>query len=160
MNRAHANSSANQPLAAASEVPSSASTESGGPQQMPAEHSDTGAYAGEWTIRQWQQQVDQWIRTLGVRYFSELTNLAQLMEEVGELARLISRTYGEQSFKGVESDRKLADEMADVLFVLTCLANQTGVDLQQALTDNLAKKTARDATRHLQNSKLQQNQPE
>lgn len=107
-----------------------------------------------WTFPQAQQAVDQWIRSIGVRYFSELTNLAQLMEEVGELARIVSRTYGEQSFK--ESDRvyNLSDEMADVLFVLICLANQTGVDLGSALQRNLDKKSARDATRHHENEKL------
>lgn len=107
-----------------------------------------------WTIEQAQQQVDQWIREYGVRYFSELTNLAQLMEEVGELARVISRTYGEQSFKTGEMQPELSDEMADVLFVLLCLANQTGVDLDQALRANLQKKTRRDAARHRTNPKL------
>ncbi len=106
------------------------------------------------TIAQAQQQVDQWIRQFGVRYFSELTNLAQLMEEVGELSRVVSRTYGEQSFKAGETRAELGDEMADVLFVLICLANQTGVDLDQALRVNLQKKTQRDATRHRTNSKL------
>lgn len=106
------------------------------------------------TIAQAQLQVDQWIRQFGVRYFSELTNLAQLMEEVGELSRVISRTYGEQSFKAGESAVNLGDEMADVLFVLICLANQTGVDLDQALRANLQKKTQRDATRHRNNPKL------
>lgn len=107
------------------------------------------------TLKAAQEKVDTWIKTLGVRYFSELTNLAQLMEEVGELSRIISRTYGEQSFKAGEKDADLADEMADVLFVLICLANQTGVDLTGALTANLQKKTQRDATRHLENPKLQ-----
>lgn len=106
------------------------------------------------TLKQAQTTVDTWIRTVGVRYFSELTNLAQLVEEVGELARIISRTYGEQSFKASDKDAHLADEMADVLFVLICLANQTGVDLSSALEANLAKKTKRDATRHQQNEKL------
>ena len=106
------------------------------------------------TLAEAQAQVDQWIQTLGVRYFSELTNLAQLMEEVGELSRLISRTYGEQSFKSGESQDGLADEMADVLFVLICLANQTGVDLTEALLKNLDKKTRRDKDRHRQNPKL------
>lgn len=106
------------------------------------------------TLQQAQQQVDQWIKTVGVRYFSELTNLAQLVEEVGELARIISRTYGEQSFKASDQGRDLADEMADVLFVLICLANQTGVDLTAALQANLAKKTQRDKTRHQDNEKL------
>ncbi len=107
------------------------------------------------TLKAAQEQVDTWIKTLGVRYFSELTNLAQLMEEVGELSRIISRTYGEQSFKSGEQDANLADEMADVLFVLICLANQTGVNLTEALAANLQKKTQRDATRHLENPKLQ-----
>lgn len=106
------------------------------------------------TIQQAQQQVDQWIKTIGVRYFSELTNMAILTEEVGELARIIARTYGDQSFK--ESDKKadMADEMADVLWVLICLANQTGVDLASALQKNMEKKTNRDAERHKNNSKL------
>ena len=101
-----------------------------------------------------QSQVDQWIKTIGVRYFSELTNLAQLVEEVGELARVISRTYGEQSFKDSEGNPELADEMADVLFVLICLANQTGVDLTAAFQKNLTKKTTRDKDRHQNNPKL------
>ena len=101
-----------------------------------------------------QQIVDQWIKQIGVCYFSELTNLAQLMEEVGELARILSRTYGQQSFKAGESASELSDEMADVLFVLICLANQTGVDLQQAFRDNLQKKSRRDGQRHRSNPKL------
>lgn len=107
------------------------------------------------TLREAQDKVDQWIQDVGVRYFSELTNLAQLVEEVGEVARIISRTYGEQSFK--ESDEKvsLKDEMADVLFVLICLANQTGIDLTEAFQQNFQKKTKRDATRHHENKKLQ-----
>lgn len=105
------------------------------------------------TIQQAQQQVDDWIKTVGVRYFGELTNLGILMEETGELARLMVRTYGDQSFK--ETDKgELADEMADVLWVLLCLANQTGVNLTDALQKNMAKKTQRDADRHQQNSKL------
>ena len=106
------------------------------------------------TIEQAQRQVDEWIKTYGVRYFSELTNMALLTEEVGEMARIIARTYGEQSFK--ESDRKkdLADEMADVLWVLICLANQTGVNLTEAFARNIEKKTQRDSTRHLENPKL------
>jgi NTP pyrophosphatase (non-canonical NTP hydrolase) len=107
------------------------------------------------TLRQAQAQVDQWIQSVGVRYFSELTNLAQLMEEVGEMARIISRTYGEQSFKASDKEVSLPDEMADVLFVLICLANQTGVDLTAALTRNLEKKTQRDQDRHRNNPKLQ-----
>lgn len=98
--------------------------------------------------------VDDWIKEFGVRYFSELTNTAILMEEVGELARLMARTYGDQSFKASDLDKDLADEMADILWVLMCLANQTGVDLNQALTTNLEKKTKRDANRHKNNPKL------
>jgi NTP pyrophosphatase (non-canonical NTP hydrolase) len=101
-----------------------------------------------------QQKVDEWIKTIGVRYFNELTNLAMLTEEVGELARIIARRYGEQSEKESDKNKDLGDEMADVLFVLICLANQTGVDLQDALQRNLDKKTKRDATRHLENKKL------
>ena len=106
------------------------------------------------TIKQAQTQVDEWIKTVGVRYFSELTNMAILTEEVGELARIIARKYGDQSFK--ESDRKyeLADEMADVLWVLICLANQTGIDLTTALEKNFQKKNIRDANRHKENEKL------
>lgn len=105
-------------------------------------------------IKAFQETVDRWIKEHGVRYFNELTNLAVLTEEVGELARQMARTYGEQSFK--ESDKKgsLADEIADVMWVLTCIANQTGVDLEQALRDNLEKKTRRDGERHLRNPKL------
>lgn len=106
------------------------------------------------TILQAQQTVDRWINTTGVRYFNELTNMAMLTEEVGEVARIIARTYGEQSSK--ESDKKaiLADELADVLFVLICIANQTGVNLTDALEKNLEKKTSRDSTRHRSNKKL------
>ena len=105
-------------------------------------------------LQEAQQLIDEWIRTHGVRYFSELTNMATLTEEVGEVARIIARTYGEQSFK--ESDRKaeLADELADVLWVLLCLANQTGVDMEEALKRNIEKKSSRDATRHKENPKL------
>ena len=105
-------------------------------------------------LQEAQQLIDEWIRTRGVRDFSELTNMAILTEEVGEVARIIARTYGEQSFK--ESDRKaeLADELADVLWVLLCLANQTGVDMEEALKRNIAKKSKRDATRHKENPKL------
>lgn len=106
------------------------------------------------TIEEAQQSVDHWIKTVGVRYFSELTNMALLTEEVGEVARIISRKYGEQSFKESDKDKDLGDEMADVLFVLICLANQTGVDLTKALEKNLEKKSIRDATRHLNNEKL------
>lgn len=105
-------------------------------------------------ISEAQKQVDEWIKTIGVRYFNELTNTAILMEEVGELARIMARKYGEQSFKANEKDNDLADEMADVLWVLICLANQTGVDLTKAFEKNMAKKTNRDATRHLENEKL------
>lgn len=106
------------------------------------------------TLTAAQQRVDDWIRSIGVRYFDEMTNLAQLVEEVGELARILSRTYGEQSFKPGEKPSDLSDEMADVLFVLICLANQTGVDLQAAFEANLSKKTARDRERHQSNPKL------
>ena len=107
------------------------------------------------TIQQAQETVDKWITTVGVRYFSELTNMAILTEEVGELARIIARKYGDQSFK--ESDQKIdmADEMADILWVLICLANQTGVNLTEAMMKNLDKKNIRDADRHRNNSKLQ-----
>ena len=106
------------------------------------------------TIQQAQEQVDQWIKTVGVKYFSELTNLGILMEEVGELSRILVRKYGDQSFKNKEGELLLADEMADVLFVLICLANQTGVNLTTALEKNIEKKTLRDATRHQNNEKL------
>lgn len=106
------------------------------------------------TIRQAQQQVDEWIKTIGVRYFSELTNMAILTEEVGELARIMARQYGDQSFKESDKGRDLGDEMADVLWVLICLANQTGVDLEKAWEKNLDKKTKRDAERHKENPKL------
>lgn len=106
------------------------------------------------TIEEAQKTVDQWIRTYGVRYFSELTNMAILTEEVGELARIIARTYGDQSFKQSDLDKNMADEMADILWVLLCLANQTGVDLTEAFRNNLEKKTSRDQDRHINNSKL------
>ena len=106
------------------------------------------------TINEAQVQVDSWIREHGVRYFSELTNLALLMEETGELARIIARKFGEQSVKSTETDLSLSDEMADVLFVLICLANQTGVELESALKENLEKKTTRDHRRHHDNDKL------
>lgn len=106
------------------------------------------------TIQEAQQLVDRWIKTYGVRYFSELTNLAILTEEVGELARIMARTYGEQSFKDSDLEKNLADEMADVLWVLLCLANQTGVDLTDALQKNFVKKTKRDNNRHKENTKL------
>ena len=107
----------------------------------------------EITIREAQKMVDDWIKTYGVRYFSELTNMAVLTEEVGELARIMARKYGDQSFKEGEK-QYLGDEMADVLWVLMCLANQTGVDLTEALKKNLEKKTSRDKKRHLENEKL------
>lgn len=106
------------------------------------------------TIEEAQKIVDNWIKTTGVRYFNELTNTAILMEEVGEVARIMSRKFGEQSFKKSDEEVNLADEMADVLFVLICLANQTGIDLTEALSKNLAKKTLRDADRHKNNEKL------
>lgn len=106
------------------------------------------------TIQQAQQDVDQWIKTVGVRYFNELTNLGILMEEVGELSRLMVRKYGEQSFKESDKGKELGDEMADVLFVLICLANQTGIDLTAALEKNFEKKNVRDAERHKENDKL------
>lgn len=106
------------------------------------------------TIQEAQKNIDSWIKTIGVRYFNELTNLGILMEEVGELSRIMVRKYGEQSFKDSDKDKDLADEMADVLWVLICLANQTGVDLQAALQKNMEKKNNRDANRHLNNDKL------
>jgi NTP pyrophosphatase (non-canonical NTP hydrolase) len=110
----------------------------------------------EITLRDAQQQVDEWIRTVGVRYYSELTNLAVLVEEVGEVARLMSRHYGDQSFKQSDERHDLAEEFADVLFVLICLANQTGVDLTAAFQATLAKKTERDRDRHANNPKLRE----
>ncbi|HRO76062.1 MAG TPA: nucleotide pyrophosphohydrolase [Crocinitomicaceae bacterium] len=107
------------------------------------------------TIEQAQKTVDDWIKTFGVRYFNELTNMAMLTEEVGEVARIIARRYGEQSEKESDKTKDLGDEMADVLFVLICLANQTGINLQEALQKNLDKKTKRDADRHHNNEKLQ-----
>jgi len=106
------------------------------------------------TIAEAQKIVDEWINTTGIRYFNELTNTAMLMEEVGEVARVMARQYGEQSFKASDKQVDLADEMADVMFVLICLANQTGVDLTEALQKNLEKKTKRDADRHRNNDKL------
>jgi len=108
----------------------------------------------EISIRQAQQLIDTWIKTTGVRYFSELTNMAILTEEVGEVARLMSRLYGDQSFKESDKEKKLADELADVLWVLLCIANQTGVDLTIALQNNFEKKNIRDANRHRENEKL------
>lgn len=106
------------------------------------------------TIKEAQSQVDDWIKTYGVRYFNELTNMAQLTEEVGEVARIIARRYGEQSEKESDKNKDLGDEMADVLWVLICLANQTGIDLEAALQKNIEKKTQRDSKRHLENDKL------
>lgn len=106
------------------------------------------------TIEEAQKQVDDWIKTIGVRYFSELTNTAILMEEVGELARIMARKYGDQSFKKEDLKSNLSEEMADVLWVLICLANQTGVDLTEALKESIKKKTKRDKERHLNNEKL------
>ncbi|MEO1615670.1 MAG: nucleotide pyrophosphohydrolase [Planctomycetota bacterium] len=106
------------------------------------------------TLREAQSQVDHWIKTIGVRYFDEMTNMAQLVEEVGEVARILSRTKGEQSYKASDTPGDLADELADVLFVVICLANQSGIDLTNALAANLAKKTQRDKDRHRNNEKL------
>lgn len=106
------------------------------------------------TIEQAQQEVDNWIKTIGVKYFSELTNMTILTEEVGELARIMARTYGDQSFKESDKNKDMADEMADILWVLICLANQTGIDLTQALKKNIEKKTIRDKDRHKNNEKL------
>ena len=106
------------------------------------------------TLQEAQQNIDQWIKSTGVRYFSELTNMAILTEEVGEVARLMSRMYGDQSFKETDKDKNLSDELADVLWVLICIANQTGVDLTQALQRNFEKKNTRDEQRHQENEKL------
>jgi NTP pyrophosphatase (non-canonical NTP hydrolase) len=106
------------------------------------------------TIKEAQRKVDEWIKKYGVRYFDELTNMVLLTEEVGELARIIARKYGEQSFKEGEQNLSLADEMADIMFVLICLANQTGVDLEEAFEKNIKKKTGRDKDRHINNKKL------
>ena len=108
----------------------------------------------EMTIKEAQLEVDKWIKTYGVRYFNELTNMAILTEEVGEVARIIARTYGEQSFKKTDHENNLADEMADVFWVLICLANQTGINLEEAFQKNIDKKTKRDAKRHKENDKL------
>jgi len=106
------------------------------------------------TIKEAQKTIDNWINTVGVRYYNELTNMAILTEEVGEVARIMSRQYGEQSFKDTDKERDLGNELADVLFVTICIANQTGIDLTEALQKNIAKKTQRDAQRHKQNEKL------
>ena len=115
----------------------------------------SGESASQLSLADAQERVDRWISEVGVRYFSELTNLAQLVEEVGEVARILSRTHGDQSFKDKEKDLDLGDELADVLFVLICLANQSGVDLSEAFERNLEKKTSRDAQRHSSNAKLE-----
>lgn len=107
------------------------------------------------TLKEAQNAVDEWIKTYGVRYFSEMTNMVLLTEEVGELARIIARTYGEQSFKDSDRDHNMADEMADILWVLICLANQTGIDLTEAFRKNMEKKTQRDSERHRKNPKLE-----
>jgi NTP pyrophosphatase (non-canonical NTP hydrolase) len=108
----------------------------------------------EITIREAQKKVDEWIKTYGKRYFNELTNMVILTEEVGELARIIARTYGEQSFKESDKTQNLGDEMADILWVLLCLANQTGIDLTESFVENIEKKTNRDKKRHINNNKL------
>jgi len=108
----------------------------------------------ELTISGYQRQIDNWIKKIGVRYFSELTNLGLLIEEVGEVARLMTRIYGDQSFKGKGDDPDLADELADVLFVIGCIANQTGIDLTEAVKKNMVKKSTRDQDRHVNNAKL------
>jgi NTP pyrophosphatase (non-canonical NTP hydrolase) len=112
--------------------------------------------AEEITIREAQNIIDEWIRTTGIRYFSELTNMAILSEEVGEVARLMSRIYGDQSFREVDKDKRLSDELADVLWVILCIANQTGTDLTEALKKNFDKKNIRDADRHRKNDKLRE----
>ncbi len=106
------------------------------------------------TLQQAQQKVDEWIKTIGVRYFNEMTNLGILMEEVGELSRIMVRQYGEQSFKESDKNKEISDELADVLWVVLCLANQTGVNLTEALEKNFSKKNSRDTNRHLNNPKL------
>lgn len=106
------------------------------------------------TVKGYQEEIDRWVRTIGVRYFSELTNLGILMEETGEVARIMTRTFGEQSFKGSSQESDLADELADVLFVVGCIANQTGIDLTEAIRKNMAKKSSRDSVRHWNNPKL------
>ncbi len=123
-------------------------------QDSPADRQESPSSDRSLSIREAQRLVDQWINTTGVRYFSELTNMAILTEEVGEVARLMSRLYGDQSFKDSDKDRELGDELADVLWVLICIANQTGVDLTEALEKNLEKKNIRDALRHKEIKKL------
>jgi NTP pyrophosphatase (non-canonical NTP hydrolase) len=116
--------------------------------------STQNTHSSDLTLREAQTLVDEWIRTTGVRYFSELTNMAILTEEVGEVARLMSRVYGDQSFKDSDKDKQLSDELADVLWVLICIANQTGIDLTAAFEKNMIKKNIRDANRHRNNEKL------
>lgn len=125
-----------------------------GGQAIPSSVRSVDASMNDLTLREAQERVDEWIRTVGIRYYSELTNLAVLVEEVGEVARLMSRLYGDQSFKKSDEGRELADELADVLFVLICLANQTGVDLTAAFEGTMTKKTNRDRERHANNPKL------
>ena len=134
-------------------APTPAAAESGPTAQSPNAPAESGA-APTLSIRQAQDLVDNWIRTTGVRYFSELTNMAILTEEVGEVARLMSRLYGDQSFKDSDKGKELSDELADVLWIVLCIANQTGIDLTTALEKNFTKKSIRDATRHQENGKL------
>ena len=124
------------------------------PDNLPTKSDELSTTQNSLTLSQLQHTIDQWIQTIGVRYYNELTNTAILMEEVGEVARIMARRYGEQSFKDTDKDVDLADEIADVLFVLVCIANQTGINLNDAVSKNLAKKTIRDAQRHANNEKL------
>lgn len=124
------------------------------PDKLPTKSDELFTAQNSLTLSQLQNTIDHWIQTIGVRYYNELTNTAILMEEVGEVARIMARRYGEQSFKDSEKDVDLADEIADVLFVLVCIANQTGINLNDAVSKNLAKKTIRDAQRHANNEKL------
>ncbi len=139
---------------AATQSGSAAPSPSGAAPSNPIAQPDPGAPRPSLSIRQAQDLVDGWIRTTGVRYFSELTNMAILTEEVGEVARLMSRLYGDQSFKDSDKGKELSDELADVLWVVLCIANQTGIDLTTALEKNFTKKSIRDATRHQENEKL------
>ena len=116
--------------------------------------SESGSGRNILTIREYQEMIDRWVRTVGVRYFSELTNLGILMEETGEVARIMTRMFGEQSFKDQDKGLRLADELADVLFVVGCIANQTGIDLTEAIRKNMVKKNSRDSVRHRNNPKL------
>lgn len=124
-------------------------------QESPQKLQDSQDITQDITLRELQQKVDRWIQEVGVRYFSEMTNLAMLVEEVGELSRIFARTFGDQSFKKTDLAYSIPDELADILFVLVCLANQTGVDLAAAMDRNLAKKSSRDSDRHKNNPKLQ-----